>query len=609
MSVSSVKAGEAFVEAYLENSKLIRGLQSTEGMLKAWGSRISSAGAGTLGVGLGITAPLAAAVGVFSEMGGNLEDMSARTGISVGALTELGFAAEQTGASMETVEGSIKKMQKTIAEAFDGNKQSMLSLSELGVSLDELKGKSPDQQFARIASAVAKIQDPAKRTQAALSIFGKSGTQLIPLMQNFDDLAARARELGLTLSSEDTAAADAFGDSLDELWSVGKVAAFTIGASLAPSLQSLVTWLAESSAGAVRWVNENRGLVTIAAGAGVALVGLGGGLLFVGTSMKLMAPALGLVRVGVTGVVTAATMIGPAFMASLAVLASPLGLTLAAVTALGIGFYTMTDSGKQAAADLGTAFGTLKADAITTFDGIKAAMQAGDFQLAAEILWAGLQVAWASGTATIQGIWADVVEVMQVAWNNAVAYIGGIWDSLLSKLQSGRSALIGFTYEVAEAAGVVPQGAAGMVKVGLGVADNQFENELKDKAAKRDKALQDANRKAFSDNDAKRRQAEQGLADKRAELERLRQKAVDQAAGKVPDFKNRKGDDGPDLESVAQKLGVKGTFNAAIVGQLAGENQTTKELKEAKKIHEKQLGAMERVVRKLENTPGLAFAP
>ena len=45
-------------------------------------------------------------------MGSDLLDMSQRTGVSVEALSELGFAAEQSGADMETLEAGLRKMQK-----------------------------------------------------------------------------------------------------------------------------------------------------------------------------------------------------------------------------------------------------------------------------------------------------------------------------------------------------------------------------------------------------------------------------------------------------------------------------------------------------------------
>jgi len=607
MSTSSIKAGEAFVEAYLEKSRLYRDMKSVSAEMSAWGKRITNVGAGVLGAGVAITAPLAAAVGIFTEVGGSMEDMSARTGISVGALSELGFAANQTGASMENVEVSVKKMQKTIAEASEGNKTAIETLNDLGVSMAELKGLTPDQQFARIAASIAKIPDPAKRTNAALSVFGKSGTQLLPMIQNFDQLAARARELGLILNDEDTAAADAFGDTLDELWAVGKKMAFTVGAALVPSLQGLATWLANSSAVAGNFINENRGLVTMAAALGVGLIGTGAGIMAFGVTLRTVAPLLTLTKMGISALVGMVGAIGPALAGGFALLISPLGLALAGVTALAVGFFTLTDTGKQSVASLGESFGVLLGDATTTFDGIKNAMQAGDFQLAAEILWAGLQVVWASGTATLGTIWADVIEVMSVAWNNAVAFVGGAWDALLLRIKQGQDLLAHAVSYISESLGISPAGSS----VAL-AEDQKRENDAADakriQAEKdREKTLQDANLAAFAKNNAKRAALEENLANKRAELNRkVEESRVAVAAGATA-TPSANALPSVDTEAISKGTKVQGTFSASIASQITGADSTGKKLDEAKEIHKKQLTQMERVVRKLENSGKLVF--
>lgn len=607
MSANDIRAGSAFVEAYLEKSRLYRDMRSVSAEMSAWGKRITNVGAGVLGAGVAITAPLAAAVGIFTEVGGSMEDMSARTGISVGALSELGFAANQTGASMENVEVSVKKMQKTIAEASEGNKTAIETLNDLGVSMAELKGLTPDQQFARIAASIAKIPDPAKRTNAALSVFGKSGTQLLPMIQNFDQLAARARELGLILNDEDTAAADAFGDTLDELWAVGKKMAFTVGAALVPSLQGLATWLANSSAAAGNFINENRGLVTMAAALGVGLIGTGAGIMAFGVTLRAVAPVLTLTKMGISALVGMVGAVGPALAGGFALLISPLGLALAGVTALAVGFFTLTDSGKQSVASLGESFGTLLGDATTTFDGIKNAMQAGDFQLAAEVLWAGLQVVWASGTATLGTIWADVIEVMSVAWNNAVAYIGGVWDGLMMRVQRGQDVLAQGVAYVGESLGIFAEGTQDTLGEDQRMRNEASQKQMDENAARREKQLQTDNLAAFEANNKKRAALEENLANKRAELNRKVEESRVAVAASASATPSANAIQSVDTEAISKGAKVQGTFSASIASQITGSDSTSKKLDEAKEIHKKQLSQMERVVRKLENSGKLVF--
>ena len=55
--------------------------------------------------------------------------MSKRTGISVEALTEVDYVASQTGTTIESFEGGIKKMQKALEEAAGGSAEAREALA------------------------------------------------------------------------------------------------------------------------------------------------------------------------------------------------------------------------------------------------------------------------------------------------------------------------------------------------------------------------------------------------------------------------------------------------------------------------------------------------
>ena len=80
-------------------------------------------------------------------MGDRLNKMAGRTGVAVEQLTALKFAAEQSGTSLETVEKGILKMNQAIMKAKDGGKTMTEALGKLGLTVDDLDGKSPDLQF------------------------------------------------------------------------------------------------------------------------------------------------------------------------------------------------------------------------------------------------------------------------------------------------------------------------------------------------------------------------------------------------------------------------------------------------------------------------------
>lgn len=261
MGAREIRAGKAYIELGVKD-KLASGL-------KAAGRRL---GGFALGVGkvslavAGVAAAAAiAATKIFTGMGSGLTDMSKRTGLSVEALSELKYAAEQTGSSAEGLEVGIRKMQKTISDAADGGKEATEALADLALSYQQLRDLKPEDQFRVITSRLRTVTDPTERAAAALKVFGKSGTALLPMAEDLDTLTARARELGLVMSAEDAAAADTLGDKLDDLWKVTKQGAFVVGSVLAPVVELLTDTLIRASVATSSWSRNGRGMVAAAA--------------------------------------------------------------------------------------------------------------------------------------------------------------------------------------------------------------------------------------------------------------------------------------------------------------------------------------------------------
>ena len=119
------------------------------------------------------------------DLGGKLTDLSSRTGESAGNLLILQTAFENTGVGADKVGASVNKLQKFIAEAAAGGEAQGATLDALGVSMSDLAGKTPTEQMAVLAGKIASISDPAERARAAIEVFGKSGGELLPLLNNF----------------------------------------------------------------------------------------------------------------------------------------------------------------------------------------------------------------------------------------------------------------------------------------------------------------------------------------------------------------------------------------------------------------------------------------
>jgi hypothetical protein len=259
-AAGAIRAGQAFVELFADDSRLVRGLRQAEKRLKAFGSRIQGVGLRVAGAGAAMLTPMIAAAKTFATMGDDVAKMAKRTGLSVEALSELQFVASQTGTDIKTLEGGFRRMQRSIYDAGRGLSTATDALKDLGLRFEDLDGLTPEDQFKLLAERISQVDDPTKRAAIAMSLFGRSGTALLPMFAQgaagIEQLQAKARELGLTMSTEDAQAAEVFTDSLDKLWKAVKMGVFRVGAALAPTLTRLADILTRVVVQVGAWIDE-----------------------------------------------------------------------------------------------------------------------------------------------------------------------------------------------------------------------------------------------------------------------------------------------------------------------------------------------------------------
>ncbi|MCC7408664.1 MAG: hypothetical protein IT442_11380 [Phycisphaeraceae bacterium] len=433
-NTNAIRAGRAYVELFADSSKLIRGLRLAQAKLEAFGQMVRGLGLKMTALGAAMVAPMLAATKVFAGMGDDLAKMSARTGVSVESLSELGFAAELSGMSMEDLETSLRKMQKTLVEAASGSAGAVDALAKLGLTAEDLQGLSPDEQLKRIADRLASIRDPALRAALAMEVFGKTGTKLLPLMQDgaagIEALQRQARELGLTISTQDAKAAEQFADTLEILWKVLKQNVFVIGSALVPLLSKVAEVVTNAAVGAAAWIRQNKGLVVSAFAVAVGITTAGAAMLAAGYAITGLGKAIGALATILTGVGSALNLV----VVGLVALTSPIGLVITAVTALGAAVLYSGGAGAKALEWLGEQFTTLKSDAVVTFQGIADALAAGDVALAAKILWLGLKMEWTRGINYLESAWLTFrgafVSIGVDAWHGLLAVAEIAWHGL-----------------------------------------------------------------------------------------------------------------------------------------------------------------------------------
>jgi hypothetical protein len=263
--------------------------------------------------------------------------LSRSLGISFGELQRLQLAADLSGASSETLANAFTRAQVTITKASKGGREATASLRALGLSVGELSSLSASQQFEAIATAITNIENPAERAAAAVSIFGRSGAQLLPTFQelagNLQDADNFFSAFRSQLTGDDAKRVESINDAFTRTQAAVTQTAALVLSKLEPALTA--------GARAVQGFLQGLDISAVAASAESAIGGLARAAEAVGSAFSI-----------------AYNVLAPLATAVLPVVASTLGFISgnlqgaaigAGAAALALGAYTIATTGAAAA--------------------------------------------------------------------------------------------------------------------------------------------------------------------------------------------------------------------------------------------------------------------
>ena len=226
----------------------------------------------------------------FSNYADSFDKMSQRVGVSTESLSELAYAANLSGTSIERVEESFKGLSQKIVEAVDKGGDAEELFSSIGLSAQDLAASTPEEQFYKVADAIAEIDDPTRRAAVAMQVFGESGRELLPLLSGgsagLAEMRDEARSLGATVSTESAAMGAQFNDALARVQTIFQGLKNEFAASLAPILTFFANRLSEASGFISKLTRECPVLTTALATFGAGVVGLSYGLTSVVTAFE-----------------------------------------------------------------------------------------------------------------------------------------------------------------------------------------------------------------------------------------------------------------------------------------------------------------------------------
>jgi hypothetical protein len=184
----------------------------------------------------------------------------------------------------------VRDVRKTLADdvskAGKGEVQSSVASAEafkrIGLSVETLAQMKPDDKFWAIAEALAAVKDDGERSALAIDIFGRSGTDLLPILDagknGIQAMKDKAKELGVVMSEETAQKAAAFNKSMEDMAKAVEGIAGTVAEIMTPAFKDVVKWITDLLVQVKDWIKENPKLVEAFKNVGIVLA-VGGTLL------------------------------------------------------------------------------------------------------------------------------------------------------------------------------------------------------------------------------------------------------------------------------------------------------------------------------------------
>lgn len=173
----------------------------------------------------------------------NIITLSMQTGQTTDQLQEFSYATELIDVSVDTLQGSLRKLTNNMQDTINGTGNAQASFEALGISVTNADGsmRSANDVFYETIDALGKVKNETERDAMSMDIFGRSAQDLNPLIiQGSDTLKAYADEahnVGYVLDEEALSALGAVDDAYQRLQKTQEGVKNQLAAEFAPYLE------------------------------------------------------------------------------------------------------------------------------------------------------------------------------------------------------------------------------------------------------------------------------------------------------------------------------------------------------------------------------------
>lgn len=243
---SKATVGSLRVVLGLDSAQFTAGLTKAQMGLQKFGSLAKT---GALAIGAAMVAAGGATAmamkGVIDEAD-KMSKLSASLGIPIDELSKMRYAAEMADVSIDDLAKGVKRLAAGMLDSTESaTGPAARAFAMLGVSVKDSAGKLRPMSdvMADLAGKFQQLENGPAKTALAMRLFGKSGADMIPLLNEGSDglraMYEEAEELGIVLDTQTGKAAEAFNDNLTRLGKVKDGIVTKITAHMLPAMAGL----------------------------------------------------------------------------------------------------------------------------------------------------------------------------------------------------------------------------------------------------------------------------------------------------------------------------------------------------------------------------------
>lgn len=151
-------------------------------------------------------------VSFFARLGKTSSDLdnasksATRLGMSTTTFQNLSMMAEEAGVEVGQMTNLLTRMSVNLGNLANGSKAAQSAFANIGLTLADLQGLRPEEQFDKISAAIMALPQ-GERLAAAQKIFGKAGAAAMGLIVSAAngtraEIAKLQAQLGITFSDE-----------------------------------------------------------------------------------------------------------------------------------------------------------------------------------------------------------------------------------------------------------------------------------------------------------------------------------------------------------------------------------------------------------------------